>query len=104
MVVVFVISVVVVIAGTVAAMRLPSMRARDHDSSGDRSATTPDRPVSRIPVRLGGGASLLASTVPPAKVEVLAEYRKARARRVPQRRAAAGCRPRTMRPQRPEPA
>ena len=108
MVVTHVIPVVIVIAGTAAAMRLSSARVRRrHKLKKVLTSPISDRTVSPLPSRRPRATTSSARSRPTttlANVEVLAEYREARASRLRHARVAAAGAQRSPRPHRPEPA
>jgi hypothetical protein len=107
MVVILVISVIVVIGGMAAANRLSSVRVRRRRQSIELfTSAISDHRVAPQPVRRARttvDSSRLRPMSTPANVEVLADYRKARARHSRPPRVAAAL-PRNSRPQRPRPA
>jgi hypothetical protein len=107
MVVILVISVIVVFVGTAAATRLSSVRVHRHRRLIEVSApSVSDHRVARLPVRRPRttvDTSRVRHLSASADVEVLADYRKARARRLHHPGVAAGM-PDGPRPQRPRPA
>jgi hypothetical protein len=106
MVVILSLSIVVVIGGTTAALRLSPIRARRRRKRIELvTAAVPER-VTPLPVRrprITDAASRFRQLSAPANVKVLADYRKARASRLRPTRVASGA-PRGPRPRRPEPA
>jgi hypothetical protein len=108
MVVILVVSVVVVIAGTAVAMRLTSLRVhRRRKLIEVLTSATSVRNVSPMPVprlRATAPASRFRRTATPANVEVLAEYRQVRAGRSRRARVSAGGLQRSPGPHRPGPA
>jgi hypothetical protein len=108
MVIILVISVIIVIAGTAAATRLSSVPVRRRRKLIEVVTTTiAERRVARLPVRrtrLSVALSHLRPTPTLAEVQVLADYRKARAARMRHPRVSAAGMPRGPRPRRPEPA
>jgi hypothetical protein len=108
MVIILVLSVIIVIAGTAAATRLSSVQVRRRRKLIEAlTATISERRVARLPVRKPHLSVAVSRLRPPptlANVEVLAEYRKARAARMRHPRMSAGGLPRGPRPRRPEPA
>lgn len=105
MVVIFVITVVVVIAGTIAATRLPAVRVRRRRQLIELfTSAISDRPVAPLRTRrprFAFSASRFRHASTLADVRVLADYRKARARSHEPRAAAGGLshRPRSHRPE-----
>ena len=109
MVVILLISVIIVIAGTAAATRLSSVQVRRRrcELIEVLTATISERRVARFPVRRPRrtvAISRLRPTSTLANVEVLADYRKSRAARTGHPRVSAGGLPHGPRPRRPEPA
>jgi hypothetical protein len=107
MVVILVISVIVVIGGTAAANRLSSVRVRRRRNSIELfTSAISDHRVAPLPVhraRSTVDSSRFRHMSTPANVEVLADYRKARAGNLHHPSVAAAL-PRSPRSQRPRPA
>jgi hypothetical protein len=104
MVLMLAVSIVIVIAGTVAATRLSAVRVRRRPEASQVlfSPLIANRSVAAMPVRrprLAVTASHFRPGAAPANVSVLADYRKVRASRLRQVRAAAAGAPRPHRPE-----
>ena len=108
MVAIFVISIVIVIAGTVAATRLPTIRVRRRRRLIELfTSAISDRRVAPLPSRrprFSAAAKRFRHAATLADVRELADYRKARADGSRAPRVAAGGLPLRARPNRPEPA